>query len=179
MNTKSTKLLSLIGLVVLISTTGFIFQGCSGREDETTNAITSATQTTSEQARPRCPVCGMYADMTPYWQAKIEYKDGTSLQFDVPEHMLAFYVEPAAHKASDYQKDRNHIARITVTDYNSKAAIDAREALYVIGSKVKSPMGEGVISFKSRMEAAQFQARQGGRIVGFNEFTPELVKTVQ
>jgi nitrous oxide reductase accessory protein NosL len=120
----------------------------------------------------------MYADFSPEWMVKIEYKDGSSASFDVPQHMLEFYVNPAEHKASDYQKDRNNIARITVTDYKTKSSIDAREAFYVIGSKVHTPMGKGVISFASRTEAEQFQSQQGGRMVTFTEFTPELVETI-
>jgi len=161
-------------LLGLILTFGLTLQACQRQEE----GQRAESPPASKAERPSCPVCGMSADMTPEWLAKIEYKDGSSLQFDVPEHMLAFYANPAEHKASDYQKDRNNIVRITVIDYNAKSAIDVREAFYVIGSKVTTPMGKGVIPFKSRVEAEQFRAQQGGRIVTFNEFTPELVKTV-
>ena len=169
----------LLGLILVF---GLMLQACQRQEE---GQRTESTQPSQDQqpvaqaARPSCPVCGMHADMNPEWMCTIQYKDGSQLQFDVPEHMLAFYVSPADHKATDYQKDRNNIARITVTDYNTKSVIDARTAFYVIGSKVTTPMGKGVIPFKSRGEAEQFQAHQGGRIVAFNEFTLALVKTVQ
>jgi nitrous oxide reductase accessory protein NosL len=168
-----------LGLILVF---GLALSACQRQEEGQGAESTPSSQAgrpVAQAERPSCPVCGMHADMNPEWMCTIEYKDGSQLQFDVPEHMLAFYVNPGEHKASDHQKDRNNIVRMTVIAYNTKSVIDARTAFYVIGSKVTTPMGKGVIPFKSRGEAEQFQAHQGGRIVAFNEFTLALVKTVQ
>ena len=149
------------------------FQACTGDSQQ------SGTPEAQAPQRPNCPVCGMYADMTPDWQATIEYGDGSRLQFDVPLHMLAFYTNPAGYEATDDQKNLENVTRITVKDYNSKAAIDARQAFYVIESDTKSSMGNATVPFESRTAAEQFQAEHGGRILVFSEFTPEIVQQIQ
>src|SRR5690606_20707995 len=113
------------------------------------------------------------------WQATIEYQDGSLLYFDVPEHMLAVYVNPDQHEATDYRKDLNNAVRITVTDYEDKSPNDARQGFYVVGSDVKSAMGEGVVPFQSKETAQEFQSQNGGRILLFSDFTEDVVQEIQ
>ena len=159
-------------LTPLLALTLF-FQACAGDGQQSTTPEAQAPQ------RANCPVCGMYVDMTPDWQATIEYGDGSLLQFDVPQHMLAFYTNPAGHKATDDQKNLENVTRITVKDYNSKSVNDARQAFYLIESDVQSPMGKATVPFESRTAAEQFQAEHGGRILVFSELTPEIVQQIQ
>jgi len=172
MNGTQYNLTSCLFLSPLLALTLF-FQACAGDGQQSETPEAQAAQ------RPNCPVCGMYADMTPEWQATIEYGDGSLLQFDVPLHMLDFYTNPAGHKATDDQKNLENVTRITVKDFNSKSVNDARQAFYVIESDVKSPMGKATVPFESRTAAEEFQAGHGGRILVFSEFTPEIVQQIQ
>lgn len=147
----------------------------AGNEQDQKPAVTPSPQAN----RPTCPVCNMFADFSPQWMAKIEYQDGSVVSFDVPQHMLKFYINPAEYKASEYQKEKANIVRMTVNDFNSKSAIDARTAFYVFGSKQQTPMGQGAIPFQSKSDAETLQKAQGGRVVAFNQITSVLLETNQ
>ncbi len=165
----------MVSLAVIVIA-GLLLEGC-GRNGEGQPQATGKAETAKE--RPTCPTCGMYADMTPDWQARIQYKDGSVLHFDVPEHMLAFYVDPTKHKASDYQKRLENATAILVTDYETKKATDARSASFVIESDLKTPMGKGAIPFAAKEAAERFRKEHGGQILALDKFTPEIVAKIQ
>lgn len=83
-----------------------------GLRTEQEGPVPASSDVQNSERRPNCPTCGMYADMTPEWQATIKYNDGSVLYFDVPEHMLAFYLDPTEHEATETQKNLN--TQITV-----------------------------------------------------------------
>ena len=78
-------------LTPLLALTLF-FQACAGDGQQSTTPEAQAPQ------RANCPVCGMYVDMTPDWQATIEYGDGSLLQFDVPQHWLFTRIPPGIRR---------------------------------------------------------------------------------
>lgn len=53
--------------------------------------------------------------------------------------------------------------------------IDARTAVYVLGSKKHGSMGPTAASFADAAAAQAFQQANGGRVLRFAELTPELV----
>jgi copper chaperone NosL len=58
----------------------------------------------------------------------------------------------------------------------TKNWIDARQAFYVIGSRVKGGMGaEEAVPFSTRDRAEGFAAENGGRVVAFNEVPRDYV----
>lgn len=52
--------------------------------------------------------------------------------------------------------------------------IDARSAVYVLGSRRKGSMGATAASFADAAAARAFAAEHGGRVLGFAEITPEM-----
>lgn len=58
----------------------------------------------------------------------------------------------------------------------AKNWVDARQALYVIGSRVKGGMGaEETVPFSTRAKAEGFAAEHGGRVVAFGEVPRDYV----
>lgn len=55
--------------------------------------------------------------------------------------------------------------------------IDARGALYVVGSKMAGSMGPTFGTFSSMHDAQAFRDSAGGRIVRFDEVTPAMLAT--
>lgn len=118
----------------------------------------------------KCPVCGMIVSKYPKWAAHMVV-DGKSYYFDGVKDMMKFYIFDG-----DFPYDRNKIEKMTVTDFYTLEAIPAKEAYYVIGSKVYGPMGNELIPFKTEKEAGDFIADHGGdRIVRFDEITGKMV----
>ena len=118
----------------------------------------------------KCPVCGMFVAKYPKWAAEMVV-DGKKYYFDGVKDMMKFYIFDG-----DFPYNRNKIQKMLVTDFYTLEAIPAKEAYYVIGSKLYGPMGNELIPFKTEKEAKDFIADHGGdRIVRFPEITGKMV----
>ncbi len=122
-----------------------------------------------------CPVCGMLVSKYPHWVATIVYKDGHAHHFDGAKDLLKFWFDPPKYAAGH---SREQMARITVTDYYNLQPIDAKTALYVIGSDVLGPMGHEFVPLASMADAEDFmkehKGKRGTRILRFDQITKEL-----
>ncbi len=119
-----------------------------------------------------CPVCGMLVSKYPHWVATIVYKDGHAHHFDGAKDLFKFWFDPPKYAAGH---SREQMARITVTDYYSLQPIDAKTALYVIGSDVLGPMGHEFVPLASMADAEDFmKEHKGKRILRFDQITQEL-----
>lgn len=122
----------------------------------------------------RCPVCGMYPARFPKWKAQILLKDGGAIAFDSSLDMFRYLQSPSrygkeGHKASD-------IKRVYVTDFHDGNWLEAHRAFFVVGSTTAGPMGEpAFLPFASQGEAQAYMTERGGRVLGFNQITPEIV----
>ena len=63
------------------------------------------------------------------------------------------------------------------TDWDKPVAnwIDAKTAIYVIGSKRLGSMGPTAASFSSEADAQAFAAQHGGKVLKFDEVKPDMV----
>jgi nitrous oxide reductase accessory protein NosL len=124
----------------------------------------------------KCPVCGMFIYKYPKWAAQIFYKRGDDAHhysFDGVKDLMKFYFN--ANAWGDYKNEKKeNIEHIVVTDYYSQKAIDATEALYVIGSDILGPMGNELIPFSKEADAKTFlHDHHGETIVTFDKITKE------
>lgn len=126
-----------------------------------------------------CPVCKMSVKADAEWTSEIHYNDGTKLMFESPGDMLAFYVEPEKYKVPDAQKNRDNIARVLVKDYQTKSNIEARQAVLIYKSSVKSDMGSEFVPLSTRAAAEEFIAKNGGTIHVWSEVSPEMVRNLR
>ncbi len=53
--------------------------------------------------------------------------------------------------------------------------IDAQKAIYVLGSDAHGSMGPTIASFAQRKDAERFSGEHGGRVLRFDEVTPDMV----
>jgi copper chaperone NosL len=131
----------------------------------------------AEAATGYCPVCGMKVNAADEWTAEIYYKDGTKLMFESPGDMLAFYTAPGNYKATPAQQDRANITKISFKDYQTKQAIDGRQAALIYGSRMEGPMGPDFLAFNKRADADAFVAANGGKVISLNDVTAEMMQS--
>jgi len=121
----------------------------------------------------RCPVCHMYPIHYPKWRAEIIFKDNRMTAFDSPADLFRFY-----HHLRKY--DQRHtvadIGAVYVTDYQRGGWVNAKQASFVLGSKVYGPMGSDLPAFAHKAEARRFAAKSGGKVLTFGEVTPMVLQ---
>jgi nitrous oxide reductase accessory protein NosL len=123
-----------------------------------------------------CPVCGMLVSKYPHWVATLVWKDRHAHHFDGAKDMFKFLQALPAYAPGHKRDDINVIA---VTDYYNLERIDAKKALYVIGSDVMGPMGHEFVPLATKVDAEDFlRDHKGKRILGFDQVTPEIVARV-
>ena len=58
--------------------------------------------------------------------------------------------------------------------------IDARKALFVLGSNVYGPMGKELVPFEKASDAQAFlRDHQGKKVLSFGEITPAILKSLE
>lgn len=123
-----------------------------------------------------CPVCGMIVSKYPNWVAVITWQDGHAHFFDGAKDMFKFLHDLPKYAPGHRKQD---IAGIHVTDFYNLARMDARRALYVIGSDVLGPMGHEFVPLANQADADDFlKDHKGKRILSFDQVTPDLPVTL-
>jgi len=121
-----------------------------------------------------CPVCGMFPARYYEWIATIVFKDGTAVHFDGAKDAFKFWLDmkkydPKGHTQAD-------VKAFGVTAYYSTEMIDARKALYVIGSDVIGPMGHDLIPHPDMYDAKAFMKDHHGKaIVHFEDIDMQML----
>lgn len=122
-------------------------------------------------AADKCPVCGMFVAPYPHWVAEIIFKAGPVAFFDGAKDLFTYYFNLKKYRPGKRTED---IAAVYVTAYYTKKFIDARSALFVLGSDVYGPMGMELIPFVTRAEAEEFMKdHKGKKLLAFSEITPQ------
>ena len=114
----------------------------------------------------------------PKWVAKIEVRSGKTVYFSSPKSMFEFYFQPDRWFELG-AKTPDDIAAITVTDFNTLDAINARSAFYVYGSTQISPAGDDLPAFSTKEDAEAFAAKyKGKRVLRFSEIHNSLIRLI-
>ncbi len=118
----------------------------------------------------KCPVCGMFVSKYPKWAAMMLIDDKKHY-FDGVKDMMKYYIFDG-----DFTYDRRAISMMTVSDYYTLEAIDAKKAFYVLDSDIFGPMGHELIPFKTMKSASEFKNEHHGKaMVTFDEITDSMV----
>lgn len=121
-----------------------------------------------------CPVCGMLVSKYPNWVAVVTWKDGHAHFFDGAKDMFKFLQDLPKYAPGHRPGD---IEAILVTDFYNLRRVDARKALFVLGSDVLGPMGHELVPQADRLDAEEFlKDHKGKRIVDFGQVTPALIR---
>lgn len=119
-----------------------------------------------------CPVCGMLVSKYPNWIAVVTWKDGHAHFFDGAKDMFKFLHDLAKYAPNHRKED---ITGIHVTDFYNLERMDARKALFVIGSDVLGPMGHEFVPLADQADATDFNKdHKGKRILRFDQITKDL-----
>lgn len=101
----------------------------------------------------------------PVWFSSVRDTLAFTMLPDEPKDILAIYVSDMG-KASNWDQP------------GADNWIEARKALFVIESRLKSGMGgDEAVPFSDRATAEKFTSENGGRIVGFDEVPRDYVLT--
>ena len=99
----------------------------------------------------------------PVWFSSVRDTIAFTMLPDEPQDILAIYVSDMG-KTPDWDKP------------GADNWIEARKALFVIESRVKSGMGgDEAVPFSDKAAAEKFAGENGGRIVGFNDVPRDYV----
>lgn len=123
-----------------------------------------------------CPVCGMLVGKYPNWVAVALWKDGHAHYFDGAKDLFKFLQDLPKFAPGHRRED---LAGLYVTDFYNLERIDARKALYVIGSDVLGPMGHELVPLAGRADADDFMKdHKGKRLLSFEQVGREIVQQV-
>lgn len=107
-----------------------------------------------------CPVCGMLVSKYPNWTAVVTWKNGHAHFFDGAKDMFKFLHDLPKYAPGHRKED---ITGVYVTDFYNLEQIDARKAVFVIGSDVLGPMGHELVPLANKVDAADFLKDHKGR----------------
>jgi nitrous oxide reductase accessory protein NosL len=114
-------------------------------------------------AREDCRICGMWIDQYLRTRHVLTEADGSQVSF------CSFTC------AARYLKQKGgEMKLLRAADYLSKELVDARKAIYLVGSDVPPVMSfASIIAFSRKDTATEFQKIHGGRIMSFAELMAE------
>lgn len=105
-----------------------------------------------------CPMCGMNINHNYKTSHGVYLKDGTAKQYCSIRCL-----------AADFPLIESHISKIVVTDAKSEKLIDAKNAFYVVGSKVPGTMSMvSKLAFEKEVDAKAFATENGGEVSTFD-----------
>jgi copper chaperone NosL len=120
-----------------------------------------------------CSLDGMVLKDYPGPKAQIQYAEGAPDYFCDLMELFGTVLTP---------EQRRPVAGIFVQDVGKTSWekpeghwIDAKTALYVVGSKKAGSMGPTFGAFSSVADAEAFVQKEGGKVLRFEQITPEMV----
>jgi copper chaperone NosL len=135
-------------LIIFISTTQFLLQGCS------------AGPSPIKYGQDMCAHCQMIISDQRFGTELVTSK-GKIYKYDSVECLISDYL-----KMSGSEKE---IHSLWVTDFNNPTVlINAKSAIYLHSSKLRSPMGMGLSAFSDEAEADEMKNKFTGTILPWN-----------
>ncbi len=110
------------------------------------------------KAKKWCHICGMNLKM--FWKTShaVLLKDGSTRQYCSIRCL-----------AADYPNIKDKIKEIMVVDAKTQKLINAKNAYYVVGSKIPGTMSKvSKFAFADKKDALEFQKKYGGEIMPFD-----------
>lgn len=106
-------------------------------------------------------------------KGQILYADGKPDFFCDTVGMFAMFLKPEQQR----QVRALFVQDMAQADWNNPVGhwIDAKTAFYVSGSRARGAMGPTLASFAREDAARDFAAKQGGKVLRFDQVTPDMV----
>lgn len=156
--------------LILCIILGLLLISCGSSEQ----SYTERTPVTFEKS-DECHVCGMAIARFSGPKGQIfETGNKQVRKFCSTMELLFWYLQP---------ENRPNVTDLYVHDMaqapwdkpDDNHLIAAKDAIYVIGSKMQGSMGPTLASFSSIISAEEFAKKQGGKIISFNDLTLKLL----
>ncbi len=124
--------------------------------------------------KDRCLIRQIKVYKNPAWIARATTKQKT-VYFSSPKSMFEYYFQPIKW-TSVGALTSSDIISVTVTDFNTLEALDAKKAYYVYGSNQISPGGDDLPAFATKSSAETFAKKYNGkRVLSFDEVSNALI----
>ncbi len=127
--------------------------------------------------KDRCLIRQIKVYKNPAWIARAKTKQKT-VYFSSPKSMFEYYFQPIRWTSLGALTSSDLVS-VTVTDFNTLEAVDAKKAFYVYGSNQTSPGGDDLPAFASKEKAEIFAKKYNGkRVLRFDEVSNALVSLI-
>jgi copper chaperone NosL len=137
-----------------------------------TNTQNAALQPADITRETACSLDGMTLMDYPGPKAQIVYDRGEPDFFCDTIEMFSIFLKPEQSRPvrAVYVQDMGQ------ADWNSPTGhwIDAKTAFYVVGSKRRGSMGPTIGSYAREADAKDMAAHDGGRVLRFEQVTPDM-----
>jgi nitrous oxide reductase accessory protein NosL len=117
-----------------------------------------------------CIVCNMIPARYPKFNTQLIMADKKRFHFCSSQCLFLFMQEPGKYGAAA------EVGDVWLHDYVSGRYIFAKNAYYVVGSKVHGPMGPEAIAFDLKSEATDFAKTNNVQVLKFEKVTPAAIK---
>lgn len=122
--------------------------------------------------KDQCIVCQMYPARYPYNKCQLHASGNQVYHFCSTQCLFEFL-----ENASKYGKTDAKPMMIWVVDHPTGNWISANTAYYVVGSKVKGPMGAEALAFDNLQAAKSFADKEGGEVLTMGQVTVQKLKS--
>ncbi len=121
------------------------------------------------------PMFSIPLDKYPKWHCEVLLINGHKAEFISVKSMMQVYLH------QDYFLKRNlledKIDKIYIKDYLTGEKADAKQAVYVFGSRIVGPHGDDLIPFASESNAKLFMMKHGGtKLLPYSKITAGLLR---
>ena len=137
-------------------------------------AFAGATAASVISDTDQCASCAMVIKKYPGPKGLIVLKDKTVQKFCSARGTACGYAE-AMKKTGVVHVFMHDAGAVDWKNPDDSKLIDATKAWFVYGSKVKAVMGPSLAPFATREAAEAFQKKNGGKLMRFEELTPEAL----
>lgn len=121
-----------------------------------------------------CHVCGMIIGEFPGPKGEVVEHSGVK-KFCSTAEMIGWWLQPE-NQHSGAKLYVHDMGRVAWDKPDDAQLIDARDAFYVVGTKLKGAMGVVLASFSSKHMADKLAEEQGGRVLRFSEIDQSVLQ---
>jgi copper chaperone NosL len=117
-----------------------------------------------------CVVCNMKVAKYPEHDCQILLADNSSIHFCSTQCLINYVADPGQYVDKPAASEMIWVKVFPSGDYENAIGL-----YYVVGSKLFGPMGREAIPFRSKQAAEALVSEEDGKIVRFEELTPQMV----
>ncbi|MEA3373387.1 MAG: nitrous oxide reductase accessory protein NosL [Campylobacterota bacterium] len=126
----------------------------------------------------RCLIRQIKVYENPAWIAKAVTRQKKDVYFSSPKSMFEYYFNPIRWTELGAISP-DDVTSVSVTDFKTLEATDARSAYFVYGSAIVGPAGDDLVPFAEQKDAEAFMKKYNGkRILRFSEIKLSLINLI-